>query len=98
MSIPNRWDALVQESGGALPSQLKQFQIDTQTLLEAGRHTLVSVPCGAGKTIIQANGSRVMGGGQKCGDIREDIQEEKLLFFGHCPKVALTSPFHFGHP
>ena len=52
MSIPNRWDALVQESGGTLPSQLKQFQIDTQTLLEAGRHALVSAATGAGKTII----------------------------------------------
>ena len=69
MSIPNRWDALVQESGGTLPSQLKQFQIDTQTLLEAGRHALVSAATGAGKTIIQINGSRVMGGEQKFGGL-----------------------------
>ena len=69
MSITDRWDALVQESGGALPSQLKQFQIDTQTLLEAGRHALVSAATGAGKTIVQINGSRVMGGEQKFGGL-----------------------------
>ena len=65
MSISHRWEALVQASGGTLPSQLKPFQLDTQTLLEAGRHMLVSAPTGVGKTLIQLVGSTIMGGGDK---------------------------------
>ena len=62
MSIIDRWEALVQESGGALPSQLKQFQLDTQSLLESGRHALVAARTGAGKSLIMLNGARVIGG------------------------------------
>ena len=65
MSITYRWEALVQASGGILPTQLKPFQIDTQKLLEAGRHALVSASTGVGKTIIQLLGSSIMGGGDK---------------------------------
>ena len=65
MSISFRYEALVQASGGILPTQLKPFQIDTQKLLEAGRHALVSAPTGVGKTIIQLLGSSIMGGGDK---------------------------------
>jgi replicative superfamily II helicase len=64
MSIIQRWNILMQESGGSLPSQLKQFQLDTQTLLESGKNVLVSVPTGQGKSLIQLNSSRLMGGEQ----------------------------------
>ena len=62
MSVVDRWTAIVNESGSVLPPQLKPFQMDTQTLLEAGRHTLVAAATGAGKSLVQLNGSRVMGG------------------------------------
>jgi hypothetical protein len=64
MSIIQRWASLVAESGGFLPSELKRFQLDTQTMLERGTHTLVSVPTGQGKSLIQLNGARLMGGGE----------------------------------
>ena len=62
MNIISRWEALVQASNGALPSELRQFQLDTQSLIEAGRHVLVSAPTAAGKSLIQLNGSRLKGG------------------------------------
>ena len=62
MSVLSRYETLVQESQGALPRILKLFQYKTQILLESGRHVLVSVPTGQGKTLIQLIASRLMGG------------------------------------
>ena len=62
MNIQNRWTVLVQETGGALPRQLKPFQIDTFRLLEEGHHILVSVPTGQGKSNMQLHAARLMGG------------------------------------
>ena len=62
MSIIKRWANIVEQSNGYLPLELKPFQLDTQMLLEEGRNVLVSVPTGAGKSLIQLNSSRIMGG------------------------------------
>ena len=62
MNILERWASLSNECGGYLPTTLKPFQVETQTLLEAGRHVLVAVPTGQGKSLIQLTGSRLMGG------------------------------------
>ena len=55
----------MQETGGVLPPQLKQlkpFQLDTLELMEERRHVLVSVPTGQGKTLVQLNAARLLGG------------------------------------
>ena len=62
MNLTQRYDALVHESGGTLPHQLKPFQLDTLLLLEAGRHVLVNVPTGQGKSLIPMTAARLMGG------------------------------------
>ena len=62
MSLLYRWNCLVQESGGTLPATLKPFQLDTVSLLAAGKSVLAAVPTGRGKTLIQLHGSRVIGG------------------------------------
>ena len=62
MSIQQRWETLVQESGGSLPYQLKRFQLDTVTLLEDGRNVMVTVPTGQGKSLMQLHAARLMGG------------------------------------
>ena len=61
-SILERYEKLVVESKGKLPQLLKEFQYDTQSLLEAGQHVLVSFPTAQGKSLIQLIGARVMGG------------------------------------
>lgn len=62
MSVAERYSALVQETGGVLPPQLKPFQLDTLELMEERRHVLVSVPTGQGKTLVQLNAARLLGG------------------------------------
>ena len=62
MSILVRWNSLVEESDGRLPRKLKPFQYDTISLLESGKNVLVTVPTGQGKSLIQLNASRIMGG------------------------------------
>ena len=62
MTVLSRYERLVDESKKALPALLRPFQYHTQILLESGRHVLVSVPTGHGKTQMQLIGSRLMGG------------------------------------
>ena len=62
MSIVERWNALVEESGGRLPKKLKPFQINTANLLQYRQDTLVVVPTGQGKSLMQLNVARLMGG------------------------------------
>ena len=63
MSVQSRWNAMVEASGGLLPRELKPFQLDTVTQLEAGCTVLVAVPTNKGKSLIQLHGARIMGGG-----------------------------------
>ena len=62
MSVLSRYEKLVEESKNALPALLRPFQYQTQILLELGRHVLVSVPTGQGKTQMQLITSPLMGG------------------------------------
>jgi ATP-dependent helicase YprA (DUF1998 family) len=63
MNLREQWEGLVEETGGALPAQLKQFQVDTFQLIESGdKHVLVSVPTGQGKTLMMVNAARLLGG------------------------------------
>ena len=62
MSLLYRWNCLVQETGGHLPATLKPFQLETVTLLAAGKSVLAAVPTAQGKTLMQLHGSRVIGG------------------------------------
>jgi superfamily II DNA or RNA helicase len=62
MPLRSLWQGRVAESGGTLPMELRNFQIDTYNLLTAGKHLLVSVPTGQGKTIMQLNLASLMGG------------------------------------
>ena len=62
MSIQERWSSLVEASGGHLPKELKQFQVNTFSLLESRKDVLVVVPTGQGKSLVQLNAARLMGG------------------------------------